>query len=183
MTMKSKVNRVGDTKRGAGYDSCQTPPYAIESLRDLIPLDWWIWECAVGKGNLARAFQDVGYNVIGSDILTGINFFEQVTEGYFDVIVTNPPYSVKYQWLERCYEIGKPFALLMPVEMLGAQKAQKLFVKYGIELTFLPRRINFEMPNKGYSGGGAQFPVAWYTWKLSDKPMRFWGYGEKDEGF
>jgi len=181
MTMKSKVNRVGDTKRGAGYDSCQTPPHAIESLRDLIPLNWRIWECAMGKGNLARAFQDVGYNVIGSDILTGINFFEQVTEGYFDVIVTNPPYSVKYQWLQRCYEIGKPFALLMPVEMLGAQKAQKLFVKYGIELTFLPRRVNFEMPYKGFEGT-AQFPVAWYTWKLSDKPMRFWGYGEKDEG-
>jgi len=182
--MKPKVNRAGDTKKGSGYDSCQTPPYAIESLRDLIPLNWSIWECAMGKGNLYRAFGDVGYTVFGTDIIQDdkYNFFTYIFPADFDVIVTNPPYSVKYQWLQRCYEIGKPFALLMPVEMLGAQKAQKLFVQYGIELTFLPRRVNFEMPNKGYSGGGAQFPVAWYTWKLADKPIRFWGYGEKDEG-
>ncbi|MHA2094578.1 MAG: hypothetical protein ACW98F_08115, partial [Candidatus Hodarchaeales archaeon] len=82
-------------------------------------------------------------------------------------IVTNPPYSIKYAWLEKCYEYEMPFALLMPVEMLGTAKGQRLFDKYGIEVIFMSPRVDFYMPNKGWEGGGAQFPTAWFTWKLN----------------
>jgi hypothetical protein len=60
-----------------------------------------------------------------------------------------------------------PFALLMPVEMLGTAKGQRLFDKYGIEVIFMSPRVDFYMPNKGWEGGGAQFPTAWFTWKLN----------------
>jgi hypothetical protein len=108
-----------------------------------------------------------GYGVISSDI-TGedysLDFFEI---WYGDVIITNPPYSIKYEWLKRCYELEFPFALLMPVEMLGTAKGQRLFNKYGIEVIFMSPRVDFYMPNKGCEGGGAQFPTAWFTWKLN----------------
>jgi hypothetical protein len=31
------------------------------------------------------------------------------------------------------------------------------------EWIFFKRRINFKMPNKGWTGTGAQFPTFWFT--------------------
>lgn len=166
--MKPKVNRKGDTVKSSGYDRCQTPAYALAPLLPYLRCEWLIWESACGeKQNLVKAFGSLDRPCYGTDLLNGdeFNFFSYTPE-FFDCSVTNPPYSVKYKWLARCYEIGKPFALLMPVEMLGAVTAQNLFKKYGIEIILLSKRVNFDMPNKGYDGHGAQFPVAWYTWKL-----------------
>jgi hypothetical protein len=97
--------------------------------------------------------------VIGTDLLTDQNFFEYQPP-QFDAIITNPPYSIKYKWLEHCYELGKPFALLVPVETIGAKTAQDLMQSGGFEIMLLDHRINFKMPNKGYEGS-AQFPVLW----------------------
>ena len=153
------------------YDECQTPPYALDPLIPYLDHDFMIWECAAGKRVLVRSLvQDCGYNVMSTDITDPMgngDFFEinALVNDY--IIVTNPPYSLKYEWLERCYDLRHPFALLMPVEMLGTAKGQKLFNRYGIEVIFVSPRVDFYMPNKGYEGGGAQFPTAWFTWKLN----------------
>lgn len=87
--------------------------------------------------------------------------------------MTNCPYSVKYPWLRRYYELGKPFALLLPVDTTGAAQAQVLFDRYGIEIIYMNKRVNFKMPNKGWSGS-AQFSTAWFTWGLNiGKQMTF----------
>lgn len=159
--MKPKENKGYNT---GTYDECQTPPYALEPLYPYLNIKQKIWECAVGKGTLAIELGRKGYYVIFS----GLEFnFLQVIRPVGDLILTNPPYSIKYEWLEHCYELNNPFALLMPVEMLGTARGQKLFNKYGIEVIFMSPRVDFYMPNKGYEGAGAQFPTAWFTWKLN----------------
>ena len=163
--MKPKINRTGDIYIPAGYDACQTPAYAIDPLLPYLPGDWTIWEPACGENFLVDALYDANRKVTTGDILTGQNFFEYQPDTW-DCQITNPPYSIKYDWLARSYELQKPFALLLPVETLGAKTAQTLFSEYGLEVIFLDKRINFKMPNKGWDGAGAQFPVAWFTWKL-----------------
>lgn len=163
--MKPKINRAGDTTEASNYDSCQTPGYAIDPLLRYLPEGWRIWEPACGENMLVDAFYDAGYNVVSSDVITGSNFFDFEPDEW-DCLITNPPYSIKYPWLKRCYELGKPFALLMPVETIGAKAAQVLMEEYGVQIIFLNRRVNFKMPSKGFDGGGAQFPVAWFTWGL-----------------
>ena len=163
---KPKTNMAGGISRSNIYDRCQTPGYALDPLIPFINKDWRIWEPACGDGMMVNSFRDRGFDILGTDILTGTNFFlEDHTD--WDCIITNPPYSIKYHWLAQCYEFGKPFALLLPVETLGSGKAQRMFDFYKeTEIIFLSRRVNFIMPNKGLSGGGAQFPVAWFTWGL-----------------
>ena len=152
-----------------GMDACQTPAYALDPLFPyLIQFDT-IWEPAAGEGLLRDAFYDYtmkDFQVIDTDLITGNNFFEYEPDNW-DCIVTNPPYSIKYQWLERCYKLDKPFALLLPIETLGAKTAQELFEAHGIEIMLLNKRINFKMPNKGWEATGAPFPVAWFTWRLN----------------
>jgi hypothetical protein len=156
--VRAKINLVVPER-----DVCQTPEYALIPIEKLcISNKQIIWECCCGKGNIVKRFLELGYKVIGTDILEGHDFFEYSPENW-DCIITNPPFRIKYQWLARCYDLGKPFALLLPLETLGAARAQKLFSLYGMELIVLNQRVNFEMPRAGYTGGGSQFPVAWFT--------------------
>jgi len=150
-------------------DDFQTPPYAIKPLLPYLKKEWIIWEPACGKGNLVKALEMHGFKVIGTDILQGYDFLKWKPEK-FDCIVTNPPYSKRYEFIERAYELGKPWAMLMPLTTLEG-KRQRLFEKYGIQLLLLNKRINFETPNG--KGSGAWFPVAWFCWKLLPKDIVF----------
>lgn len=163
--MKPKLNYKTDTHKFSKIDFCETPFYAVEPLFPYIPKHWVVWESADGNGNISREFTRMGYHVIGSDIQRGTNFFE-FSPGMFNVQITNPPYGIKYEWLARSYELEKPFALLLPVETLGAAKAQVLFDKYDVQIIFLSRRVDFKMPDKGWASK-AQFPTAWFTYGLS----------------
>lgn len=173
-----KVNRAADEYVPQGYDACQTPGYALEPLLPYLQGQRIVWECARGEGFLYDALEQSGLKAVGSDILTGQNFFEFEPDAY-SCIVTNPPYSLKFRWLERCYQLGKPFALLLPVETLGAKRAQELFKVHGAEFLMLNKRINFKMPNKGWDGAGAQFPTMWVCWKLLPQTIV---YGEITRG-
>ena len=141
-------------------DDFQTPSEALDYLLPYLRRDWIIWECAMGKGNLVKALREKGFTVIGTDILQGYDFLKWTPER-FDCIVTNPPYSLKNEFLERCYELRKPFALLLPLTTLETRRRQRLFKEYGVEIIVLPKRINFETPSG--KGSGSWFAVAWFT--------------------
>ena len=142
----------------------QTPPEALYPLLPYLKKNWIIWECACGKGNLSKYLIQKGYRVIASDILTGNDFLTWQPKE-FDCIVTNPPFSLKQEFLERCYELGKPFALLLPITTFETAKRQRLFKKYGVQVIFFDKRINFETPSG--KGSGAWFATAWFTWGLN----------------
>jgi hypothetical protein len=161
----NRRSQISDIYTPLGMDACQTPAYAIDPLLPYLPEGLNIWEPACGEGLLEDALIDSGFHVVSSDILTGQNFFEYQPDTW-DAIVTNPPYSIHFQWLERCYQLGKPFALLLKVEILGTKTAQEMFDQFGIEVIFVNPRINFKMPHKGWDGGGSQFPTAWFTFGL-----------------
>ena len=175
-----KTNRKGNKKEVQLFDSCQTPAYALNPLWEYLKPDWIVWESCAGEGMLVREFERRGYKTIGTDLLTGQNFFEYQPDNW-NVQITNPPYSLKFDWLERSYQLGKPFGLLLPVEAMGANKAQKLFEKYGIEIILLNKRVNFSMPNLKFGGSGAWFPTAWFTFGLGiGTPLSFGKIYPKD---
>jgi hypothetical protein len=166
---------VRDRKRANTPDNFQTPVEALTPLWPYLRPEWMIWEPACGKGNLTRAFWEEGRPCVGTDITHGKDFLSDPHPPQFDCIVTNPPYSIKDQFLARCYEFGKPFALLMPITALGCKRRQALYRRYGIEVIFMPGRIDFETPLGRGGKGGNWFDVAWFTWKLElPTPMLFW---------
>jgi|ERR1043166_998576 hypothetical protein len=145
-------------------DDFQTPPKAVIPLLPYLSKEWRIWECAAGKRNLVRALQGQGYHIYGSDILIGTDFLTSPPPHPFDCIVTNPPYSLKDEFVERCYSYHKPFALLMPLTALEGEHKQQLYREHGIQLIIPNQRLNFETP---YGKDlGSWFTTAWFTWKL-----------------
>lgn len=142
-------------------DEFGTPKEAIKVLLPYLKKDWIIWECAWGKGYLAKHLEELGFKVIG-------DVYDDFLENNPDeaqIIITNPPYSKKDKFLERCYEIGKPFALLLPLTSLEGKKRGELFGKYGIQLIIPNKRINFIIPSG--KGSGVWFQTAWFCWKLN----------------
>jgi hypothetical protein len=172
--VRPKRNQKADPNTSDERDRCETPAYALDPLLPYLRREWCIWEPACGTGRLVRALSELGYQVKGSDLLDGVNFFE-ATAPYehkrWDCIVTNPPYSIKPEWIECCYSLGKPFALLVPVETIGLGVVQRIMEQHGAELLLLNKRVNFYMPEKGLDGNGAQFPVLWFCWQLLGKPL------------
>lgn len=161
-------------------DDFQTPPSALEPLFPYLKKEWRIWEPACGKGNLFNGLRDKGYGVIGTDIKHGVDFlFAPINEPY-DCIITNPPFSIKQKFLERCYQLKKPFALLLPLTTFETKKRQTLFREYGLEVIFVPYRISFETPNHDErmaegKKSSSWFATAWFTHGLNiGKEMTFW---------
>src|SRR5580698_9129238 len=126
-------------------DDFQTPPSALAPLFPYLKPTWTIWEPATGKGNIAKALRSHGFAVIATDILTGQDF--RIVTKPCDCIITNPPYSLKQEFLERCYSLGRPFALLMPLTALESAKRQRLYRQHGVEVIVMPKRVQFKFCN------------------------------------
>lgn len=82
----------------------------------------------------------------------------------FDMIVTNPPYSLKNDFLKKCYEYNKPFALLLPITALEGVERGEMFREKGISVVVLDRRINFKNYEDVGKKSGCWFNSSWYIW-------------------
>ena len=144
--------------RTSRKDNYETPRIALPPLLRHIPRDITIWEPAPGTGRLGNALADAGYRVI----MTWEDFFQINPHGW-DIIITNPPYSQKFKWIERCYDLGKPWAMIMPLETIGTKRGSELFRKHGITLITLNKRIAYSLPGQGTQDRPA-FSSAWFVW-------------------
>ena len=142
-------------------DEIETPIEALIPLLPYLPKDQAIWEMCPGSGVMVQHFMDAEYTVgyIGKDSL------EYEPPWQWDIIVTNPPWSKKHLFLERCIKLGKPFALLLPVRTLGVRRCQKWLTH--MDVLFLKRRVDF-------TGGGAPYEAcAWFSRYLLPDRMVF----------
>ena len=157
MTRKPKLLEAGHT------DEIYTPAYALKPLLPFIPPSVKVvWETAWGQGHLAKHLSDAGYSVAGGP---GEDFFLPFdSHQEAEMTITNPPYSIKDKWIKRTYEIGLPFALLLPVAAIGGKRRTRLYTKYGMQLIVPDCRVNFITPNGGTS---SWFHVAWFTHGLN----------------
>ena len=67
----------------------------------------------------------------------------------------------KEKFLTKAYRLGKPFAFLLPLTTFETKKRQQLFLKFGLEVIFFDKRINFEGIN--LKNSGSWFSTAWFT--------------------
>ena len=147
-------------------DECYTPENAIYPLIDFLKKDWIIWDCAFGTGMLAEHFNKFSFNVVG---IKDYNFLKEDSDkiANFDIIITNPPYSVKDLFLERAFEIDKPFAFLLPLTTLEGIKRGKMFKDKNIQLIIPNRRFNFANPEGRKNKSSCWFATAWFCYKLN----------------
>lgn len=129
-------------KTDKASDEVFTPKYAVLPLVKYIPNGSTIW-CPFDtlESEYVKVFTENGYKVIHSHIDEGKNFFEYEPKEY-DIIISNPPFSIKDDIIKHLYELDKPYAMLLPIPTLQGQKRFK-YMKDGLQILSFNKRINF----------------------------------------
>lgn len=118
-----------------------SPFYIVDHIIKYIPKDKVIW-CPFDEewSSFYRKLKEEGYNVIRSSLKEGQDFLEYEPNTHWDIIVSNPPFSIKDKVLERLYSFNKPFAILLPLNSLQSKARYKYFSQ-GIQILSFDARV------------------------------------------
>lgn len=110
------------------------------------------------------------------DCLLHDNFFDYSVSDLkgmkIDYIISNPPFSIKDDILEKLYQLETPFAMLLPTYVLGGVHRYQLFKQHGVQLLTPNRRINYLDENSQQTKGNA-FHSSFFCWNLLPEPLLF----------
>lgn len=148
------------TKTFTTHDDYMTPKSAWESIKDYIPKDKVLWEAFYGDGKSGKHLSEMGFNVIHEDL----DFFHNDCG---DVVVSNPPFTMKKEVLERLKELNKPFILIMPSSTLNTKYVRELFAD-AIQILIPRKRIQFMKIENGKEilSNRCNFDCFFYCYKM-----------------
>jgi hypothetical protein len=153
-------------------------PY-IQHLKDKI-----IW-CPFDKedSQFVKVLKENGFNVVRSHIEDKIDigcsglyinkdFFTYEPEKW-DVIISNPPYKNKRAYWERCLDLKKPFALLLPLNILSDSVINVTMSERERELQLLipSKRMRFYNAKTGAIGNQPTFKASYFGVNIFKQPI------------
>ena len=135
-----------DIVANSGNDEFYTPEYAITPLVKYLDKTKRVW-CPFDteRSNFVKVLRfdnNMQVNVTHKDVEDS-DFFhtEDIT---CDYIISNPPYSLKFEVFERLFKIGKPFAMLVGVVgLFESKKRFNLFKDNNFEVMYFDKRIAY----------------------------------------
>lgn len=161
----------GKASNRKASDLYPTPAEVTIALLDFLklPEGTTIWEPACGDGRMVDVMRRLGYVVTATDIQSGTDFLT-APEMDCEWVITNPPFCVADKFIERCIEIGKPFALLLKSQYWHAKKRLDLFrscpPSFICPLTWRP---DFAFGQRG--NGRPLMDVMWVIWDMRRFPQ------------
>lgn len=141
-----KMHTVANSKN----DEYFTPLYAIKPITKFIKQNSTIWCPFDTKDSLyVKHLRELGHAVINTHISNGEDFFD-IDVPKCDYIISNPPFSKKAQVLERLFNIGIPFAMLVgDLGLFASKKKYEMFKNNKFELMYLDKRVSYFNENIG----------------------------------
>jgi hypothetical protein len=138
-----------DIVAGSGDNEFYTPPYAVTPILKYIPTGSKVW-CPfdTDESLFVKMLTEHGCIVENTHIFNGQDFFSYAKEDgeikNCDYIVSNPPYSLKTEVLQRLFELDKPFAMLLGVVgLFESQKRFEMFRDNEFEIMYLNKRVSY----------------------------------------
>ena len=148
------------------HDDYMTPKSAWEAIDQYIPKDKIVWEGFYGDGKSAEYLRELSCKEV---IHENIDFFKY--SPVCDLVITNPPFSVKKEVFTRLKELGKPFIVICPCSTMNTQYFRKLFSEdeHPIQVIIPKKRIQFSkmVNNEIQQSKNCNFDCLYYTWKLN----------------
>ena len=133
-------------KTDKASDEVYTPAYAVQPILKYIDRgnkpSYTIW-CPFDteESEFVKLIKQEGHKVIHSHIDEDKNFFFYEPEEDYDIIISNPPFSLKDEVIKRLYYLNKPYAILLPLPSLQGQ-SRFPFIK-DCEALIFDKRINY----------------------------------------
>lgn len=147
-------------------DFYPTPPEVTIALMEFLKLKpCKIWECACGNGAMSNVIKNYGHEVIATDLNTGTDYLK--TEGKADVIITNPPFNLSAEFIEKALNEADIVAMVLKSQYWHAKKRIDLFTKnppaYILPLTWRPDFL-YQERVKGGKTGAPTMEIIWTVW-------------------
>ena len=158
-----------------GGDEQYTPKYGVEVLLPYIQhlKDKIIW-CPFDKedSQFVIVLRENGFNVICSHLEDGHDFLTYQPENW-DVMISNPPYHNKRVYWERALDLKKPFALLLPLNILSDSVINVTMREREREFQLLipSRRMRFYNAKTGEVGKQPTFKAAYFGVNIFEQPI------------
>lgn len=126
-------------------DEYYTPGYAIKPILKYINSNSVIWCPFDTEESLyVKLFERSGHKVVYTHIKNGNDFFSTEPPDGCNYIISNPPYSVKGEVLQRLFDIGIPFAMLVGVVgLFESEKRYNMFKSNDFEIMYFNKRISY----------------------------------------
>ena len=148
-----------NTKTFTKNDDYMTPASAWQAIQHIIPDNKTIWECFYGDGTSGDHLRALGFDVIHKDI----DFFKNDVG---DVLVSNPPFTIKKEVFTRLKELGKPFIMIAPSSMINTKYMRQLFQKdNALQIVIPAKRIQFLKVGEECPGR-CNFDCFYYCYKI-----------------
>lgn len=146
-------------------DDYDTPLYIWEMLLDYLDLgkDTIIYDPFYNDGIAKTYLGKLGYNNV---IHEKEDFFQNYEKYNYDIIISNPPYSIKQNILKVLYQIDKPFVLIVPTAIISKLYLKNIFKDDIDKVQYIipNRRLQFEV--NGYNQRRTPFDTIFFCYKL-----------------
>ena len=147
-------------------DEYYTPEIPVKPILQFIKPHSIIW-CPfdTSTSEYVLILKSEGHIVIHSHINEGKDFFNYTPDA-FDYIISNPPFSRKKEVLARCYELKKPFAILLGLPILNYQEIGNFFLDKELQLLIFDKKVSFD-------GNTASFNSSYFCYNFLPKQLIF----------
>jgi hypothetical protein len=153
-------------------DEYYTPPILVEPILEYVPKNSTVW-CPFDtqESEFVRLLEDKGCKVIQSHIWEGKDFFDYEPTEPYDFIISNPPFTRKYDILDRLFELDKPFAMILGLPILNYQVIGKFFCEKqqdgkDLQLLIVDKKVSFD-------GNTASFNNSYFCYNMLPKQLIF----------
>lgn len=160
-------------KKREDGDFYATDPKAVDMLCDLESFSKNVLEPACGQGHIAKALENHGYNVIACDLIdrgfgrAGVDFLTLDKSNIDADIVTNPPYVLAQEFVEKAMDVvssGHKVAMFLKLTFLETAKRRELFKRYPPKTVYVASQRIACWPN-GKPTSQSMVCYAWFVWQ------------------
>lgn len=156
-------------------DFYATPPVATEWLLQVEEIGDQVWEPCCGMGHISEVLRKAGKSVWSTDLVPrGYGLQEPMdflaleggtTDGD---IVTNPPYNMAMEFVEKAMEMvtdGHKVCMLLKLTFMEGTKRESLFAKYPPKRIHVFSRCINCWPNGVEPKISSAVCYAWFVWE------------------
>lgn len=181
------------TRERVQDDYYATPYQATEMLLDEVKFIGDFLEPCVGGGHIADIIKKYYPNeyVCGSDLVDRgypdtlvVDFLNHEFSEKYDNIVTNPPYSLAQEFLEKGMKVINPkgkIAMFLKIQFLEGAKRREMFKEYPPKYIYVfskrqnPWRNGSQVDEKGKPWASTMC-FAWFVWEkgFTEEPLVRW---------
>lgn len=167
---------VGARSSHDGRDFYETPSEAVEKLLTVWkpPAGTKMWEPSCGAGAISKILVKHGYDVVSTDIEDRgygephVDFLEQ-TETRAPIIITNPPFNISQEFVEKSLELAPQSIFLLRLQWISGQRRYKKFYSTGLLSTLFVHSSRIpRMHEPNYTGKKTTSTID-FAWFLFDR--------------